>query len=257
MAEDEFITEMTNIGMTEYEAKVYQVLFQLKYASIHDIHETCAVPRNKIYETLESLEQKGFAALISTNPRRYVRCDIEKTFSNIRIRELKKIARAEEFLKSQENNEAVDRSQRAYELHSKWALENHLNRFLKKSKTELIIGVQDTEYFNKNIPEPVLKKLMRKLDLYIIVKDEEEAKKIPVHCYKAKNGYFKRMIDDESIDRVKMHTQNTKMMLISDRKAILNITEMNGETGGVVMLMNDAFMIDFALETLLQHIQQL
>ncbi|MCQ2376950.1 MAG: hypothetical protein MJ006_02970 [Methanocorpusculum sp.] len=257
MDESEFISEMLNIGMTEYEAKVYHILFQLKYASIRDISEICPVPRNKIYEVLDSLEDKGFAAKAGDKPLRYAQCDVEKAFNAIRIRELKRIDRAEQYLKKQEENARFNAGQHAYELHSAWAVENHLSALLKKSRSELIIGVKDTCYLNKSIPETVLKKLARKTDLYIIVSSEEDGKKIPVRCYLAKESFFKGFFDSESINMVKKRTENTKLMLISDRNTILNINESDDGINGVVMQMNDPFMIGLALETLLQHIIKL
>ncbi|MDO5847174.1 MAG: helix-turn-helix domain-containing protein, partial [Methanocorpusculum sp.] len=104
MNESEFISEMLSIGMTEYEAKVYFILFQLKYASIRDISEICTVPRNKIYEALSSLEEKGFSSRVDDNPLRYALCDIDKTFNAIRSRELEKIKRAEQYLKKKEES---------------------------------------------------------------------------------------------------------------------------------------------------------
>ncbi|HJJ33465.1 MAG TPA: hypothetical protein O0X19_03690 [Methanocorpusculum sp.] len=257
MNDSEFLSEMLNIGMTEYEAKVYFILFQLKYASIRDISEICTVPRNKIYEVLDSLEEKGFASKAGNNPLRYALCDVEKTFNTIRIRELKRIDRAEQYLKKQEESARFSAGQHAYEFHSKWAVENHLAALVKKSRRELIIGVKDADYLNKNIPEAVLRKLARKIDLYVIVSSEEDAEKIPVRCYLMRKNFLNGLFDSEAINMVKERAGDTKLMLASDRNTILNINENANGANGMVMRMDDSFLVGLALETLLQNIVKL
>ncbi|MDO5847175.1 MAG: hypothetical protein Q4Q20_02600, partial [Methanocorpusculum sp.] len=162
--------------------------------------------------------------------------------------------RAEQYLKKKEESARLGAGQHAYELHSEWAVENHLAAILKKSRRELIIGVKDADYLNKNIPEAVLRKLARKVDLYLIVNNEEDADKIPVRCYRMRKNFLNGLFDSESINQVKERAENTKLMLVSDRNTILNINEGKDGVNGMVMRMNDSFMIGLALETLLQNV---
>lgn len=99
MINEEFITEMMKIGMTEYEAKVYAVIFHMKFATVREVYDICGIPRNKVYESLRSLEAKGFAAVIGSNPLRYARTDISKNFQRLIHETIEKYSTAERYLK--------------------------------------------------------------------------------------------------------------------------------------------------------------
>ncbi|HJJ31562.1 MAG TPA: hypothetical protein O0X97_04870 [Methanocorpusculum sp.] len=259
LQEDEFVTEMEKIGMTNYEARVYFVLFQLKYATIQDIYKVNAIPRNKIYETLESLDNKGFAAVIGNNPLRYACCDVEKTFAAIKNRELEKYEHAEQYLKEYEQNTLTDKlpfQPHAYELHSKWAIDNHLQTIISKTQTELVIGVYDTAYFNKLFTASQLKKTAKKLNLYIVVKDSAAAAEIPVRSSVIEQNNLKELIPEyEDIEqKFAQRNLNAKLALISDKKTILHIDEVNGELAGTVLLLEHTFFIEILFKYLQKYL---
>ena len=259
LQEDEFVNEMSKIDMTNYEARVYFVLFQLKYATIQDIYKVNAIPRNKIYETLESLDKKGFAAVIGINPLRYACCDIEKTFAAIKSREIEKFEQAENYLKKYEQNTLAEKfpfETHAYGLHSKWAIENHLQTIIQRTQEELVIGVYDTEYFNKIISAVQLKKIAKKVNLYIVVKDQTDADKIPVRCSIFGEESLKDIMpkyenyEQKSAER----SHNTKLALISDRKTIQLIENANGELSGTVLLLEHTFFIELLFKYMQKYL---
>ena len=107
MIDEQFVSVMQRIGMTEYEAKVYAVIFHLKFATVREIYDICGIPRNKVYESLKSLEKKGFTAVIGSSPLRYAKTDITQTFQTLKQNALHELSEAEEFLKSQEKPEPL------------------------------------------------------------------------------------------------------------------------------------------------------
>ena len=60
MFEENMIVQLKGIGMSDYEAKVYLTLICINSASTRELHETTNIPRGRVYETLASLEKKGF-----------------------------------------------------------------------------------------------------------------------------------------------------------------------------------------------------
>lgn len=239
---------MLETGLTSYEAQVYFVLFQLKYATVHDIHSACNVPRNKIYEALNSLEEKGFAAVIDKNPLRYARIDIERAFVTLRRKEMDKLNRIEEFLKAQETKPVFDLesvSPHAYELHSQMAIESHLKAILRNTRNELLIGVSDADFFNKLITKQDLKKLGKRINLHIIVKNAELKDKIDYPCYMIQEEALRKnlgVFDDESLNlRIKQHAE--MVALVSDRRNILAIELVDNEPVASVMLTRFPFVL--------------
>ncbi|MFI5421321.1 MAG: TrmB family transcriptional regulator [Nitrososphaerales archaeon] len=59
MNEREAVQQLTQMGMTEYQSKVYTALAALGPSGVSDITKLAKVPRTKIYETLDELVTKG------------------------------------------------------------------------------------------------------------------------------------------------------------------------------------------------------
>ncbi|MDD1724016.1 MAG: TrmB family transcriptional regulator, partial [Methanospirillum sp.] len=84
MIDDSLLRELKEIGMSEYEAKVYVILSALRVASAREIHEQTRIPRGRIYETLTSLAQKGYIASSGRSPVRYSPVDVIQTFERLK-----------------------------------------------------------------------------------------------------------------------------------------------------------------------------
>lgn len=57
---ESIVNLMKKFGFTEYETKVYTTLLQIGQATGYEISKMSNVPRSKVYNTLETLYQKGF-----------------------------------------------------------------------------------------------------------------------------------------------------------------------------------------------------
>jgi len=62
---------LKEIGLTEYETRIYLSLLEIGPATPSRISEHANVPYSKIYEALNSLEEKGWIEAQSSRPRRY------------------------------------------------------------------------------------------------------------------------------------------------------------------------------------------
>lgn len=255
MIDEQFVSVMEGVGMTEYEAKVYAVVFHLKFATVREIYDICGIPRNKVYESLKSLEKKGFAAVIGSNPLRYAKTDVSKTFRTLKQDALKKLSEAEEFLKSQERPEPLFESPHAYELQTEWAIQNHLKTLLSQCKSELIISSADTEYLLHMIPERTLKQLAKKVNLYLVVKDEAEAQGVPVSCMVIDSSRVPKGLRE--MQPTPFQKQNSKFLLISDRTAMLSIDAVQGNLQGTVYFTDRNFFVSLMAENLISYLKPL
>lgn len=57
---DEALGSLVELGLTLNEARAYSALLQLGTATATEIARTAGVPRQKVYETLRALEERGF-----------------------------------------------------------------------------------------------------------------------------------------------------------------------------------------------------
>jgi len=65
------------LGLNEYESKTYQAVVDLGESKSHQISAKSGVPYGRIYDVLNSLEQKGLIKLILKKPKTYVAIDPE------------------------------------------------------------------------------------------------------------------------------------------------------------------------------------
>lgn len=63
---------LRELGLTEYEAKVALALLQFGPCVVKELYAKSHVPKNKIYESLESLSNKGIVEILPITPRRYL-----------------------------------------------------------------------------------------------------------------------------------------------------------------------------------------
>ncbi|MBO8179763.1 MAG: TrmB family transcriptional regulator [Archaeoglobus sp.] len=65
---DETVEVLKKLGFRDYEARVYATLAMKGEATASEIHRMSGVPRNKVYEVLRSLEDKGMVETVKSSP---------------------------------------------------------------------------------------------------------------------------------------------------------------------------------------------
>lgn len=78
---------LKELGLTEYEAKVYLSLVHLGASSVKEIYNYCKVPKNKVYECLFSLIDKAIIEAIPTTPKKYLIKNINSLNSLLKRKE--------------------------------------------------------------------------------------------------------------------------------------------------------------------------
>lgn len=248
---NEFTEQVMQVGLTENEAKVFYVVFQLKSAAIRDIYEISHVPRNKIYGELDSLSKKGFVIKTGEKPLRYAAADLGKTFAALRKVEMDKISRVEGYLNSFEKHELQDPRPIAYDLQNTWAVENHLQNMLKRAKTELILIASNMDFFRSRFSDAQLKRFAKKLDFYVIVPSAERAKEIHAPCYILKEEFIKQFLGDSKMSVL----EQSFLHVIADRRAVLNVGMNDGELfGTVIYLEHERGILEIVFETFLKSL---
>lgn len=82
----------TSLGLTAYEARAYLALLERGEAKAGAIATAARVPRGRIYEVLDSLQEKGLLSVVPVKPLRYRPVDLE-AFADRRRGELRRAER--------------------------------------------------------------------------------------------------------------------------------------------------------------------
>jgi sugar-specific transcriptional regulator TrmB len=65
------VEDLVRLGLKEYEARIYAALVGLGEAPVRRIHEASGVPRPRVYDVLNALDQKGFIEIRRGSPLMY------------------------------------------------------------------------------------------------------------------------------------------------------------------------------------------
>lgn len=69
------ISDLRQLGFTEYEARTYLTLLAEHPATAYEVGKAASLPRANVYSALDALEKKGAVQPVSENPVRYVPVD--------------------------------------------------------------------------------------------------------------------------------------------------------------------------------------
>lgn len=75
---------LQQLGLKEYEAKVFAALAQVSQATAKEISELADVPRTRVYDAGEELALRGLVEIQQSNPQRYSAIPIEEAVEVIR-----------------------------------------------------------------------------------------------------------------------------------------------------------------------------
>ncbi|MFA4860047.1 TrmB family transcriptional regulator [Methanoregula sp.] len=227
MIDDSLLSQMKEIGMSEYEAKVYVILSALRVASAREIHEQTKIPRGRIYETLTTLAQKGFIVSSGKAPQRYSPVDVTRTFERLKRESVNSLEGLHERLKALETESPVPLMQ-GYKLLTDWTRDNQIRMILHRAKTEIIFLCNDEEFLKKYGSD--ISRAAKRVPLYLIVGRKELAESATVKCYlggKDIGSSFFHTVAGES------NGLSMKLLLLADRVESLSILEENGKRTGI------------------------
>ncbi len=151
---DQAIENLLQLGLKEYEAKIYVALVGLGEANVRSIHEVSGVPRPRVYDVLNALDARGFIEIRQGSPLMYqaVRPDIVVSF-------LKKDLDTAAF-ESVKTLEALSVNVRQnyspiWYVHSDWTIQRNLERLVEGVTRSLIVLCFNAETLEK-FQDPIL-----------------------------------------------------------------------------------------------------
>ncbi|WP_440772161.1 TrmB family transcriptional regulator [Natronorubrum sp. DTA28] len=81
---EEAVKTLTELGLTQYEARCFVALTRLSTGTAKEISQVADVPRSRVYDTIERLEKKGLVDVQQTEPREYKAVSVETACRRIR-----------------------------------------------------------------------------------------------------------------------------------------------------------------------------
>ncbi|WP_158205206.1 TrmB family transcriptional regulator [Halomarina oriensis] len=65
------VESLESLGLREYEARCFVALVQLSEGTAKEVSKVASVPRSRVYDSLEKLQNRGLVDIRESNPRKY------------------------------------------------------------------------------------------------------------------------------------------------------------------------------------------
>ncbi len=142
---------LEDLGLTTAEANIYFILLRKSGASVNEVAKEAGLTRQRIYNILESLSEKGIVYVSSQRPRKYFAISPE-TATSVLIRDVERklynLIRIREEFVNIVRSMGVERTVPftiSHEVSGRRALIGVVKEFIRKTQRELVIGATRNE----------------------------------------------------------------------------------------------------------------
>ncbi|TAJ43357.1 TrmB family transcriptional regulator [Methanofollis fontis] len=242
---DDLLPLLRNLGLNDYEGRVYSTLLSLRKATARDIHELSGVPRGRIYDILHDLARRGFIGIEEGSPTCYYLLDPDDVIDHIK----------EEYLSSLEQTRKAIRNLSVahlrpppsfYMLRSDWAIANHLTSMFKRVRNRMVILCNDPSFLRSYMDE--LRAVSKRADLYIVVRDAEAFAAVDLPVYEGSGALSELLSLHKGPDRKSF---GTAIFMDDGDFFALSVP---GSDGGA-FTGSDAPMMRFLLQSIIMHLE--
>ncbi len=115
VASQETLDKLEDIGLNMYERKIYSALLGRGVSTAGELSEMTNVPRSRAYDVLESLAEKGFSVIKSSQPMEYVAIPPQQAIENIKKQHQKELEEKLNRLEGFKDSEAVGELEELYD----------------------------------------------------------------------------------------------------------------------------------------------
>ena len=205
---ESIINLMKKFGFTEYETRVYTTLLQIGQATGYEVSKMSNVPRSKVYNTLETLYQKGFVQRSSGEQVLYCAMNVDDFVTTLKKTTQNDLLDLEGKLHKQEEN--------VVEKNEIWNINGYEN-VLAKIKNA-ISNANDSLFLQIWVEDiddellEILQKAEKRIDKFVLILFSEEQ-----HYNIGLNRYYSHFFEHE-----KLIEMNTRWMnLVQDDLMLL------------------------------------
>ncbi len=138
------VEHLVQLGLKEYEAKIYIALVSLGEANVRKIHEVSGVPRPRVYDILYDLAEKGFINIRQGSPLMYRAVSPESVVAFLK-KNLDNAA--QESVKALETLSVIKEQKYSpiWYVHSDWTIQNSVELLGNHVRQNLVILCLNTD----------------------------------------------------------------------------------------------------------------
>lgn len=173
----EAVEGLERLGLTEYEARCFVALTRLPHGTAKEIGKVADIPRSRVYETMDRLQEKGLVELQEGEPRTFQSVSINTAIRSLRKKYESHFETVEKTLREmepvyKENQQAV------------WAINDHeqvterVLDLVADATDEILLVTFDTILLGEELLDALEAADERGVDIHIGTDDEAVHKRV-------------------------------------------------------------------------------
>ncbi len=169
---DSTVDNLTRLGMTEYEARVYVALVGLGEGSARQVHEASGVPRPRVYDVLASLESMGHVEVWQGSPTLYRAVDPDTLVGGLREGMEKAIRSTSTGLKNL-SVQAKHRTFPIWHIKGEWSIRKLLEETVSQAESDVQMYCARSAVLRSLVEQ--VRQVSRRVDVLCVVPEDAES----------------------------------------------------------------------------------
>jgi len=132
---------LQSFGLTEYEARCLVALTRLGDGTAKEVAEVADIPQARVYDSVESLQDRGLADVQDASPRRFRAPGPEETVATLRRQYGERLDRLEELLPQLETSDSGDDAAGVWVVEGDDSVSDRLASLAADAEEELLVVV--------------------------------------------------------------------------------------------------------------------
>ncbi len=173
MDESDAIDALTDLGLSNYEAKVFVALQKLGTGTARDIHGVTDVPRSQVYGAADDLQEHGLVEVKQSKPIQYRPVSLEAAKSLLHDQFERTQKRAFDYLESAQNEFVDDDKEQedVWSVDGADAVSNRIEQLIEEAESRILFGLHDESLSTDKIEEILRERADAGVDVLIISQD--------------------------------------------------------------------------------------
>jgi len=152
MSAHDAVAALKELGLSNYEARVFVALQRLGTGTAQEVSETSEVPRSQVYGAADDLAERGLVEVVESSPKRYRPVSLDAAREQLRTRIEREHERAFENLESV-RNERADRTDEGdvSTLHGRHAVHERVAALVERASEQVVLIAGDADLLSEEI----------------------------------------------------------------------------------------------------------
>ena len=212
---DEAVRTLSELGLTEYEARCFVGLTRLETGTAREISEVADVPRSRVYDTLERLERKGLVGVQQSEPREYHAVSVERACERLRDDYSSRIDAAENALQQIDQPESRE-SEGMWAISRSEYVADRVGSFLEDATESVHLIVATDEAIDDRIRQALRDADDRGVDVFVEVPSDEYRNAFEAQVSGAAVVVAPSLAETETV-----YAESPGKLLMVDREAVV------------------------------------